>query len=167
MVLLASEYDQSRFLKAVDFEKERKFRIKNVTEELVGRDRDQEKKLVVWFTNDPRGLVLNRVNNRTIRGAYGDPVEGWKGKIIIIFPTMEPFRGKMGPAPRVRIPSPKQPSAAPVAPQPSPSGNGAAAVVKPAAQPVTQPVAPPAADPELEPDPVKPLGEDLDDEIPF
>ena len=71
-------------------------------------DADKEKKLVVWFTNDERGLVLNRVNNRTIRGAFGDPIEGWKGKIIIVFPTMAEFRGKMGPAMRVRIPPPKQ-----------------------------------------------------------
>ena len=72
MVLLASNYDQSRFLKAADLPGEKKFRIKSVTEEEVGVGKDKEKKLVVWFTNDPRGLVLNRVNNRTIRGAFGD-----------------------------------------------------------------------------------------------
>ena len=33
---------------------------------------DKEKKLVVWFTNDERGLVLNKTNNRTLRGAFGD-----------------------------------------------------------------------------------------------
>jgi hypothetical protein len=163
MVLLASEYDRSKYLKSGDLEREKKFRIKNVTEELVGQDRDKERKLVVWFTNDERGLVLNRINNRTIRSAYGDAVEGWGGKIVIVFPAMAEFRGKIGPALRVRIPSPKQPSPATVSPQPSPSGNGAAAVAKPA----VQPAAPPAADPELEPDPVKLLGEDLDDEIPF
>ena len=36
------------------------------------------------------------------------PVEGWTGKIIVLFPTMAEFRGKMGPALRVRIPPPKQ-----------------------------------------------------------
>src|SRR6516165_10867711 len=78
MTLLASTYDQSRFLKAEDLAAEKKFRIKNVTEEIVGTDKDKEKKLVVWFTNDSRGLVLNKTNNRTIRKAFGDPVEGWK-----------------------------------------------------------------------------------------
>ena len=29
---------------------------------------DGEVKLTVWFTNDKRGLVLNKTNNRTIRG---------------------------------------------------------------------------------------------------
>ena len=39
MVLLASNYDQSRFFKAADLEGEKKFRIKAVTEERSGRDK--------------------------------------------------------------------------------------------------------------------------------
>jgi hypothetical protein len=162
MVLLASTYDESQYFKAADLAAEKKLRIKNVTEEQIGMDKDKEHKLVVWFTNDKHGLILNRVNNRTIRGAFGDAVDGWTGKIIVLFPTTAEFRGKMGPALRVRIPPPKQPpSAAAVAPQPSPSGNGATAAVQPA-EPTSS-----AVDPELGPDPVKPLSEDIDDEIPF
>ena len=56
--------------------------------------------------------MLNRTNNRTIRGAFGDDIEGWVGKIIVLFPTMVDIRGKMGPALRVRIPPPKQASTA-------------------------------------------------------
>ena len=108
MVLLASDYDKTRFLKAEDLSAEKKFRIKSVTEEEVGVGKDKERKLVVWFTNDSRGLVLNRVNNRTLRGAFGDACDGWIGKIIVIFPTMAEFRGTMKPALRVRIPPPKQ-----------------------------------------------------------
>ena len=122
---------------------EKKLRIKDVTEEWIGSGADKEKKLVVWFTNDERGLVLNRVNNRTIRGAFGDPIEGWKGKIIILFPTMAEFRGKMGPAMRVRIPPRKE-------------GNGQAAV-RPAPQTPPQPA--------LQPPP--PVDDDMDDEIPW
>ena len=73
MVLLASNYDQSKFLKAADLQAEKKFRIKAVTEEEVGVGKEKERKLVVWFTNDARGLVLNRVNNRTIRGPSAIP----------------------------------------------------------------------------------------------
>ena len=68
---------------------------------------DGEVKLTVWFTNSKRGLVLNRTNNRTIRASYGDAVDGWTGKIIVLYPTTAEFRGKMGPAMRVRIPPPK------------------------------------------------------------
>ena len=72
MVLLASSYDQSRYFKAADLKQEKKLRIKTVTEEQIGTGAEKEKKLVVWFTNDERGLVLNKTNNRTIRGAFGD-----------------------------------------------------------------------------------------------
>ena len=163
MVLLASSYDQSRFLKAADLKGEKKFRIKNVTEELVGTEAQKEKKLVVWFTNDERGLVLNKTNNRAIRSAYGDDTAGWVGKIIAVFPTMVDMRGKMTPALRVRIPPPKQAAAAAPAPEAVQSGNGAAAVAP------TQKLmaAAPPVDPELEDDPVKPLADELNDEINF
>jgi len=104
-------YDQSRFLKADDLSNEKKFKIKTVSEEEIGIGKDKERKLVVWFTNDERGLVLNRVNNRTIRGAFGDACDGWPGKIIVVFPTTAEFRGQMKPALRVRIPPPKQAAA--------------------------------------------------------
>ena len=120
MALFASDYDQTRFLKAQDLPSERKFKIKSVTVEPIGAGKDKEDKLVVWFTNDKRGLVLNRTNNRTIRGAYGDDTAGWVGKIIIVFPTMAEFRGTMGLALRVRIPPPKQGSQAPKPPPPPP-----------------------------------------------
>jgi hypothetical protein len=107
MVLLASNYDQSKWLKAQDLSAEKKFRIKSVTEEEVGVGKDKERKLVVWFTNDTRGLVLNRVNNRTLRGAFGDTCDSWANKIIVVFPSMVEFRGEMKPGLRVRIPPPK------------------------------------------------------------
>ena len=63
MVILASDFDKSRFLKAADINGEKKFRIKHVTVEEVGSGFDKEKKLVLQFSNDERGLVLNRTNN--------------------------------------------------------------------------------------------------------
>jgi hypothetical protein len=166
MVLLASSYDQSRFFKAADLEREKKCRIKSVTEEPVGPE--QEKKLVVWYTNDERGLVLNKTNNRTLRGAFGDAVDGWVGKIIIIFPTMVDMRGKLVPALRVRIPPPKQTATvAPVA-KVAPSGNGAATAPSSKQQLNVQQVAATAsADPELDDEPHKSLGDELDDEVQF
>lgn len=168
MTLLTSDYDKSKYLKATDLEREKKFRIKGTTAEEFEQDKKKEKKLTVWFTNDERGLVLNKVNNRTIRGAYGDPTAGWVGKIIVIFPTLADNRGKMTPALRVRIPAPKpatattarpqQPEATPPQ-QPVPKGNGAA--------PAGAAAAPAAADPELEPDPVKSVREEMDDDIPW
>jgi hypothetical protein len=143
MVLLASSYDQSRYFKAQDLEAEKKLRIKSVTEESVGVGAEQQKKLVVWFTNDERGLVLNKTNNRTMRGAFGDDCAGWAQKIIVLFPSTVDLRGKMVPSLRVRIPPPKQAA-----------GNGATKSVEP-----EQPPAKPAAQPTI--------ADDLNDEIPF
>jgi hypothetical protein len=166
MVLLASSYDQSRLFKAVDIQRERKFRIKSVTEELIGAEKEQ--KLVVWFTNDKRGLPLNKTNNRTLRGAFGDDVDGWVGKIIIIFSTMVELRGKPTAGLRVRIPPPKEgPLTATAAPKPvAPSGNEAvAAAANP--PPTQQTTATTPTDPELDDEPPKSFADELDDEIQF
>src|SRR6516165_5762861 len=133
MALLASNYDQSHFLKADDIDGERKFRIKTVTEEMVGTEK--EKKLVVWFTNDAKGLVLNKTNNRVLRGAFGDNTAGWAGKIIVAFSTMVEMGGKMVQGLRVRIPPPKQAGSTTrtMTAGKEYSGKGSAAVTPPAA----------------------------------
>jgi hypothetical protein len=110
MVLLASSYDQSKFLRAEDLTEEKTLRIKRVTEEMVGQGADQSQKLVVWFTNSKKGLALNRTNNRTIRGAYGDDTANWAGKPIVVFPTKADFRGRLVGALRVRIPIKENPN---------------------------------------------------------
>jgi hypothetical protein len=141
-------------LRAEDVKQDRKYRIKSVTEQIFERDGGKEKKLVLWFTNDERGLVLNKTNIRTLRGIFGDDTTAWVGKVIAVFPVMTDFRGKVTSGLRVRIPPPKQAAEAAPAPSPAPTGNGAAAAAA-------------AADPELKSDPVKPLREDLDDELAF
>jgi hypothetical protein len=149
LVLLASTYDQSKFLRAEDLLEAKKFRIKTVAEELVGQSADKEKKLVVWFTNSSKGLVLNRTNNRTIRGAFGDDTSGWAGKVIEVFPTQADFQGRLVGALRIRIPPPKQAKTSLAPPSREPA--------KPVA--ATKPA--PAMSPEPEADP------DLDDVIPY
>jgi hypothetical protein len=162
MVLLASDYDKSRFFKAEDGE--RRLRIKAVTEELVGAGAEKEKKLVVWFTNDERGLVLNRVNNRTLRGAFGDDTARWIGRVIIIFPMMVEMRGKMVPGLRVRIPPPKHGGQAVASVKPKPSGNGhstAAVKPKPPVDDELDEVDEPAAQSQMTD------ADEFDDEVPF
>jgi hypothetical protein len=152
-MVLASTYDQARFLKAADLDGgEKRVRIKSVTEEKVGPDKDQ--KLVVWFTTDKRGFVLNQTNNRVLREAFGDETDGWAGKIVVLFSSMIDFRGRMTQGLRVRIPPPKG------------DGHAAAAKPKPAPKPDVvdegldaEPPAKPAAKPSL--------ADDLDDEIPW
>jgi hypothetical protein len=154
MVLLASAYDQSKYFRAEEITQEKTLRIKTVTEELVGVGADQEKKLVVWFTNSPKGLALNRTNNRTLRGVYGDDTAGWAGKLIVVFQTTADYRGRLVPALRVRIPPPKHAS-----------GNGRTAKPAPAQQSAPEQFAeapPTRPTPTLEPE-----ADDFDDEIPL
>src|SRR5262249_32196380 len=119
-MLLASAYDQSRYFKAADVQAPKTLRIKDVTEEEIGVGQDKEKKLVVGFAKGPRGLVLNKTNNRTVRGAFGDDCASWKGKIIVVYPTTDEFRGRMVPVLRVRIPPPKESNEPTVAVKPKP-----------------------------------------------
>jgi hypothetical protein len=121
MVLLASSYDQSRFFRAEDLQEEKLLKIKGVTEEMAGQGADQSQKLVVWFTNSKKGLVLNRTNNRTIRGAYGDDTADWVGKMIVLFPTQADFRGRLVGALRIRIPPKENPKITTGKPKPAPT----------------------------------------------
>jgi hypothetical protein len=123
-------------------------------------------------------LLLNKTNLRTLRGAFGDTMDGWIGKIVVVFPTMTDLRGKMVPAIRVRIPAPKQAA----------TGNGAAATTA-ALQPTSAEQISPAPDDDLDipltlrrspkdvldrfaQPPAKPaakpsLADELDDDIPW
>jgi hypothetical protein len=75
-------------------------------------------------------------------------MEGWVGKLIVVFPTQTDFGGKMVGALRVRIPPPNQ-AKTPVAASQAPEAGKPTAATKPA----------PATPPEPE--------ADLDDEIPW
>jgi hypothetical protein len=116
-MLLASDFDQSKYQKAVDFGEigsEKRFKIKTVTKEVIGEK--EETKAVVWFTNSDRGLVLNKTNLRVLQSAFGNSMDAWAGKIVVIYSTMADFRGKMTPSLRVRIPPPKEAYKAPASP---------------------------------------------------
>ena len=136
------------------------------------KDGKAEKKLVLWFTNDERGLVLNKTNNRTIRGAFGDDT----GRLDRQDHRRVSDDGRL---PRQDDPRPAGAHSAAEAghsssrstQQPVTSGNGRSSTdcrqaTGAAAAPLAA-AALAAVDPELEPDPVKPIREELDDEIPW
>jgi hypothetical protein len=125
-------------------------RIKTVTAEMVNDRSGQVQKLVVWFTNHDKGLVLNKTNNRALRGKYGDDTAEWVNKLITLFTIYTEVNGKPVQGLRVGFPPPKQQA----------SGNGQTAPTRPAPQPTaeapaTRPI--PAAEPD---------DDDMNDEIP-
>jgi hypothetical protein len=90
--------------------------------------------------------------------AFGNNMEVWAGKIIVVFPTMVDMRGKMVPALRVRIPPPKQASSngqTVPAPKPAPTTQASDDFV----DEVERSSAKPAVRPNL--------ADEMDDEIPF
>ena len=55
MVLLASAFDQSRYMRADDLKQTTTLRIKTVTAEMVNDRSGQVQKLVVWFSTGRHG----------------------------------------------------------------------------------------------------------------
>jgi hypothetical protein len=148
-MLLASAFDKSRYMRADDLKKTTTLRIKSATAEMVNDRGGQVQKLVVWFTNHEKGLVLNKTNNRAIRGKFGDDTEGWVNKLITLFTVHTEVSGKPVLGLRVGFPPPKQQA----------SGNGQTAPTpapQPAAEaPAMRPI--PAAEPD---------DDEMNDEIP-
>ena len=94
---------------------QKRVKIKNVTEEkMAARSRNQAHRLV--HEHDKRGLVLNRTNKRTLQLLSVTMSTVGPARSSSLYPTMAEFRGKMGPAMRVRIPPPKEANKAPASP---------------------------------------------------
>lgn len=79
---------------------ERTVTIKGVAHETVGAEKVT--KGVVFFEELDRGLVLNKVNSRTIAALYGSDTEKWIGKKVIIYRSETSYQNKTVPCIRVR-----------------------------------------------------------------
>jgi hypothetical protein len=98
-----SDYFQSPYFRGADFEdvEPRTLTIKSVEQEEVGKER--QKKMVVRFKGETQGLVLNKINWRTLENAYG-ATENWRGRPVELFGASVEFSGEMQPGIRCRIP---------------------------------------------------------------
>lgn len=110
----------SKYIKAADLQgRNVTVKIDRAEFEVIGSD----KKLILYFEGKDRGMVLNRTNSNNIAVLYGDEMEDWEGKEIVLFEAMVDFQGKTVPAIRVRGPqrrsaSHQAPATAPSAPPP-------------------------------------------------
>ena len=99
---------KSKYLRAEDLKQDKKVPDQNRHRRGV-RAGGSRKEARRWFTNDERGWCsTRRTTGRS--GRLWRRIDDWAGKIIVVFPTMADFRGKMAPALRVRIPPPKDSS---------------------------------------------------------
>lgn len=82
--------------------------IKSVGKELVtGEGGKQEECTVIHFTDQEiKPLIANVTNCKTIGRLYGDYVEGWTGKAIILFTQKVNAFGEMTDAVRIRSTKP-------------------------------------------------------------
>lgn len=55
---------------------------------------DNGNKPALMFAGKNKGLALNRTNARKLAATYGDDMEAWVGKEVIIYPEVVEFQGK-------------------------------------------------------------------------
>jgi hypothetical protein len=67
-------------------------------------DSGKKNKLVLFFKDKEKSLVLNKTNATTISHVLGDDSDAWIGKNIILFSTKVSFGDKMVDAIRVNMP---------------------------------------------------------------
>jgi hypothetical protein len=84
--------------------------IKSVTVENVGSGDKQENKPIVSFTENSKGLVLNKTNATTITKLYGPDTDAWAGKRITLLWKEVEYQGEMRPGIRVSLRAPAAPA---------------------------------------------------------
>lgn len=95
----ASEFFDSKYLAAGDLQgREHKLQITalGVAEFKDGR------KPVIFFAGKKKGMSLNKTNAGKLRAQYGDEMDEWIGKDVIIYPDVVDFNGTPTPCIRVR-----------------------------------------------------------------
>jgi hypothetical protein len=94
-----SDIYPSAFFKAADLNgKTVTKEVADVTLEEIGTDR----KLVLHFANEDKGLVLNKTNSNNIALVYGMDTDGWIGAHVQLYPTMVDFQGRSTEAIRIK-----------------------------------------------------------------
>ena len=78
--------------------------IREAVEEKVGQGADVKDKLVLYFDNKDKGLVLNATNIKSINKAYGTNTDMWPRRQIELYPSETLFGGETVDCTRVRIP---------------------------------------------------------------
>lgn len=100
----------SKYLKASDFEQPALMKMGRTEWETIGTDR----KLILYFDGEEKGLALNKTNANTIAKLYGENTEEWRGQQIVLFEAHVDFKGETVSAIRVRAPkrqaAPKPPA---------------------------------------------------------
>jgi hypothetical protein len=102
----ASEFFQSKFLRAADLgTDEWEFTIARWDRQEFESDDGPQEKPVLYFTTDRRGFVVNKTNMRMLAAMFGDDLNGWNGKSIVLQSEPVQFQGRVVNSIRVRKPA--------------------------------------------------------------
>lgn len=105
-----SDVFPSKYIKAADLQgRSHSVVISHSDIEQIGSDR----KLVIYFQGRQKGLVTNKTNADRISFLYGQEIDDWQGREIVLYPELATFQGKTDFAVRVRAPEKKPESRAP------------------------------------------------------
>lgn len=94
-------------------------------------DLEDESKPCLLFVGAGKGLLLNRTNALVLVEAFGDETDAWRGRVVELYPTKVPFRGKLVDAVRLRIPADATANATPTQAIPDPALAASAAFQAP------------------------------------
>ena len=108
-----SESYPSNYLKASDFPDDAVCVIEKIEVETVGQGAKAQDKPVIYFRGMEKGLVCNKTNANTIANLYGDEMDDWRGKAIMLYATEVQFMDEMTLAIRVRMKKPALAAALP------------------------------------------------------
>jgi hypothetical protein len=89
-----------KYFKQEDLGTEVLLTISGVDFEAVGEDR--ERKAVVHFEGESRGLVLNKTNMRRIKKQYGGETDDWVGHTIVLCREKTTYKGDLVDSVRVK-----------------------------------------------------------------
>lgn len=103
-----SEMYPSRFLKASDVEDgDLTLTIAEVRLERIGQGSQADDKWVLFFSEDEKGLVLNKTNTNTIAKLHGDDTDDWVGRPVTLYATEVQYQKDMVDAIRIRSKPPR------------------------------------------------------------
>lgn len=66
---------------------------------------DGENKPVIYFQNKTKGLVCNKTNANILALIYGDEMDGWTGKEVVLTTEIKTFQGRAVKGLSVRVPT--------------------------------------------------------------
>lgn len=73
--------------------------------ELMNDKGELKSKPVVYFSDDPRGWVLNETAIKQLAGAWGKETETWAGRAVVLYADKTNFKGDIVGCIRARLES--------------------------------------------------------------